>query len=115
MNNGKIIAVWGSSNSGKTTTAAKLGMRLASMKKDVLIVLTDITAPDMNVLLPFEKDNCSMGDIWSSPDCNTESIYNSCMVTSIVSESMNWSIFISISKTVLFNYNLSVVFRVDFY
>jgi MinD-like ATPase involved in chromosome partitioning or flagellar assembly len=81
MTDGKIIAVWGSSNSGKTTTAAKLAVKLASMKKDVLIVLTDITAPDINVLLPFEKETCSMGDIWSTPDCSVDSIYNSCMVT----------------------------------
>jgi MinD-like ATPase involved in chromosome partitioning or flagellar assembly len=81
MTDGKIIAVWGSSNSGKTTTAAKLAVKLASMKKDVLIVLTDITAPDINVVLPFEKEVCSMGDIWSTPDCNVDSIYNSCMVT----------------------------------
>jgi MinD-like ATPase involved in chromosome partitioning or flagellar assembly len=81
MTNGKIIAVWGSGNSGKTTTAVKLATKLAGMKKDVLIVLTDIAAPDINVLLPFEKDTSSMGDIWSTPDCNIDDIYNSCVVT----------------------------------
>ncbi len=80
MNNGKMIAVWGSGGSGKTTTAVKLAALLAEKKKEVILVLTDIIAPDLSVLLPFAKDMRSMGHIWALP-CNTDTILKSLVTT----------------------------------
>ncbi len=81
MNNGKMIAVWGNKGSGKTTTAVKLAVRLAAMKKEVIVVLTEITAPDINVLLPFARDINTMGNLWATPDCSMEAIYKACNST----------------------------------
>lgn len=81
MNNGSMIAVWGSGDSGKTTMAVKLASMLADMKKEVIVVMSDISAPDMKVILPHEKDTRSMGEIWSMPECSVDDIYKSCVVT----------------------------------
>lgn len=80
MNNGKMIAVWGSGGSGKTTAAVKLAALLAEKKKEVILVLTDIIAPDMSVLLPFAKDTRSMGHIWALPS-NTDTILKALVTT----------------------------------
>ena len=81
MNNGKLIAVWGNKSSGKSTLAAQLACQLAAKNYEVILVLTDITAPDMKVLLPHEKHTRSMGNLWSMPDCSIEAIYKACVVT----------------------------------
>lgn len=81
MNNGMMIAVWGNGGSGKTTTAIKLATELANQKKEVIVVLTDNTAPDMQLLLPYEKEKKTMGYLWSTPNCNSENIYSACVVT----------------------------------
>jgi MinD-like ATPase involved in chromosome partitioning or flagellar assembly len=81
MNKGTIIAVWGNNGSGKTTLSIKLASKLAAMKKEVIVILTDITAPDMSVILPKEKKTRSMGSIWSTPDCSIDAIYKSCVIT----------------------------------
>lgn len=81
MNSGKMISVWGNNSSGKTTLASQLACQLADTNHEVILVLTDITAPDMKVILPYEKNTRSMGDIWSMPDCSIEAIYKACVVT----------------------------------
>jgi MinD-like ATPase involved in chromosome partitioning or flagellar assembly len=81
LSNGKLIAVWGNNSCGKTTTAAQLASQLAEKNQEVLLVLTDITAPDMKVILPHEKNTRSMGNIWSTPDCSIDAIYKACVVT----------------------------------
>lgn len=42
---GGVLAVWGSPSSGKTTVAVKLAKYLAEHKKNVILVLCDMTAP----------------------------------------------------------------------
>ena len=42
-----ILAVWGSPGSGKTVTAVKLAKHLADRKKNVVLLLCDMTAPMM--------------------------------------------------------------------
>lgn len=42
---GGVLAVWGSPGSGKTTVAVKLAKYLADHKKNVILVLCDMTAP----------------------------------------------------------------------
>lgn len=80
---GKLIAVWGSPGAGKTTVSVKLAVELAQKHKDldVMIILTDITAPDMPIILPVKKDMRSMGNLWNNPRCDKEMIYNASMVT----------------------------------
>ena len=40
-----ILAVWGSPGSGKTTVAVKIAKYLADRKKNVVLLLCDMTAP----------------------------------------------------------------------
>lgn len=53
---GKIIAVWGSPNSGKTTFATKLATAIySSFESTVITLFTDLETPVLPVLFPFEK------------------------------------------------------------
>lgn len=53
---GKIIAVWGSPHSGKTTFATKLATAIYSNFESTVITLyTDLETPVIPVLFPFDK------------------------------------------------------------
>lgn len=53
---GKIIAVWGSPNSGKTTFATKLATAIyASFESTVITLFTDLETPVLPLLFPFDK------------------------------------------------------------
>lgn len=53
---GKIIAVWGSPHSGKTTFATKLATAIySSFESTVITLYTDLQTPMLPVLFPFEK------------------------------------------------------------
>ena len=41
----QVLAVWGSPGCGKTMTAVKLAKHLAAKKKNVVLLLCDMTAP----------------------------------------------------------------------
>jgi len=49
---GGVLAVWGSPGSGKTTVATKLSKYLADRKKNVVLVLCDMTAPMLPCICP---------------------------------------------------------------
>lgn len=54
---GKIIAVWGSPHSGKTTFATKLATAIYSNFESTVITLyTDLETPTIPILFPFEKN-----------------------------------------------------------
>ena len=56
MDKGKIIAVWGSPNSGKTTFATKLATAIYdSYQATVIVLYTDLEAPVLPVLFPNSK------------------------------------------------------------
>lgn len=58
----KIIAIWGSPNSGKTALSVKLARNIYEKTKQVVLVLhTDFTTPVLPVLFP----NCKACDIYS--------------------------------------------------
>ena len=52
---GKIIAVWGSPHSGKTTFATKLATAIySSFESTVITLYTDLQTPMIPVLFPFD-------------------------------------------------------------
>ena len=60
---GKIIAVWGSPHSGKTTFATKLATAIYSTFESTVIVLyTDLETPTIPILFPFDK-NRDLGSV----------------------------------------------------
>ena len=63
---GGILAVWGSPGSGKSITAVKLAKALADRKKNVVLLLCDMTAPmdQLEYLLRFEKPLALVCEQW---------------------------------------------------
>ncbi len=55
---GGVLAVWGSPGSGKTTAAVKLAKYLADKKKNVVLVLCDMTAPMLPCICPPSDLEC---------------------------------------------------------
>ena len=45
LQGGGVVAVWGSPGSGKTTMAVKMAKYLADKKRNVVLLLCDMTAP----------------------------------------------------------------------
>ncbi len=79
---GGVLAVWGSPGSGKSTVSVKLAKHLADKKKNVVLVLCDMTAPMLPCICPpsdleFEK---SLGSILSATHV-TESLVKYNMIT----------------------------------
>jgi len=69
---GGVLAVWGSPGSGKTTTAVKLAKYLADKKKNVILLLCDMTAPMLPCICPPSALECerSLGSILSATHVN---------------------------------------------
>lgn len=72
---GKLIAVWGSPGSGKTTFSVKLAEALNSRSKKsaghkTLVVFTDLTSPVVPVVFPNKKseDIYSLGSVLVKTD-----------------------------------------------
>ena len=76
---GKIIAVWGSPHSGKTTFATKLATAIySSFESTVITLYTDLQTPMIPVLFPFDKpeDLGSVGYPLSRTDVEQSDIIN---------------------------------------
>lgn len=61
----QVLAVWGSPSSGKTIMSVKLARYIASQKKNVILVLADMSAPPLPYVCPpsdIEAEN-SLGNI----------------------------------------------------
>lgn len=61
----QVLAVWGSPSSGKTVMSAKLARYIASQKKNVILMLADMSAPPLPYICPasdLEAEN-SLGNI----------------------------------------------------
>jgi len=65
---GGVLAVWGSPGSGKSTVAVKIAKHLADKKKNVVLVLCDMTAPMLPCICPPSDLECekSLGSILSA-------------------------------------------------
>src|SRR5690554_2194337 len=48
----QVLAVWGSPSSGKTTVSVKLAKHLADNKRNVVLLLCDMTAPMLPCICP---------------------------------------------------------------
>lgn len=79
--NGGVLAVWGSPGSGKTVTAVKLAKALADKKKNVALVLCDMTAPMLPCVCPPSDLECerSLGAILAVPRISDALIKNNCV------------------------------------
>ena len=77
----KLIAIWGSPQSGKTTLAVKLAIELDNRKAgNILVLHTDNTTPAMPVLFPFERDIQSIGHALSAVDISPTDILQAAVV-----------------------------------
>ena len=78
---GGILVVWGSPGSGKTVTAAKLAKALADKKKNVALLLCDMTAPMLPCICPSSELDCerSLGSILAVPHVSDTLIKNNCV------------------------------------
>lgn len=75
---GKVIAIWGSPNSGKTTLSIKLAKQL-SKQNSVIVLFTDILAP----VIPTLKDDIdtkrSLGNVLSVATLSDDVILKNCI------------------------------------
>jgi len=78
---GGILAVWGSPGSGKSITAVKLAKALADKKKNVVLLLCDMTAPMLPCVCPASELDCerSLGSILAVPHISDALIKNHCV------------------------------------
>ena len=62
---GGMLAVWGSPGSGKTVTAVKIAKMLTAKKKNVILLLCDMTAPMLPCICSPDELECerSLGNI----------------------------------------------------
>ena len=79
--NGGMLAVWGSPGSGKTVAAVKLAKALADKKKNVELLLCDMTAPMLPCICPPSELECerSLGGILAVPHMSDALIKNNCV------------------------------------
>ena len=61
----QVLAVWGSPSSGKTIMSVKLARYIASQKKNVILVLADMSAPPLPYVCPSSdlESETSLGNI----------------------------------------------------
>jgi MinD-like ATPase involved in chromosome partitioning or flagellar assembly len=87
----QVLAVWGSPGSGKTTVSVKLAKHLADQKKNVALLLCDMTAPMLPCICPpsdlecerIPKDSAklkSLGSILAATHVTDSLIQNNCVV-----------------------------------
>ena len=83
--NGGMLAVWGSPGSGKTVAAVKLAKALADKKKNVALLLCDMTAPMLPCICPPSELECerSLGGILAVPHMSDALIKNNCVIGGI--------------------------------
>lgn len=62
---GGILAVWGSPGAGKTVASVKIAKHLADRKKNVVLLLCDMTAPMLPCVCPASELECerSLGSV----------------------------------------------------
>lgn len=78
----KMIAVWGTPNSGKTAFALKLAESIylseRRRKPMIMVVLTDVISPSIPVLFPNvrSEDVYSIGDLLAKPTLSVDDVFS---------------------------------------
>ncbi len=74
----KIISVWGSSSSGKTTTSMKLATELANSGHNVIVILSDLSTPSVSVVAPqVDLKGKTLGNLLAKPHIKLTDINHS--------------------------------------
>lgn len=77
----RVLAVWGSPGSGKTTVSVKLAKHLADHRKNVLLLLCDATTPMLPCVCPPAELECerSLGSILAATQITPNLIRRNCV------------------------------------
>ena len=77
----QVLAVWGSPGSGKTTVSVRLAKYLADRKKNVVLLLCDMTAPMLPCICPPAELECerSLGSILAATHVTEMLIKQNCV------------------------------------
>ena len=78
----QVLAVWGSPSSGKTLVSVKLAKHLASKRKNVALLLCDMTAPPLPCICPpsdIESEK-SLGSILAATHVTDNLIKQNCVL-----------------------------------
>lgn len=75
---GGILAVWGSPGAGKTVAAVRLAKHLADRKKNVVLLLCDMTAPMLPCICPASELECqrSLGSVLAAAHVSENLVKN---------------------------------------
>ncbi len=78
---GGVLAVWGSPGSGKTVTAVKIAKHLADKKRNVALLLCDMTAPMLPCVCPPSELECerSLGSILAAAHVGENLVKHHCV------------------------------------
>ena len=82
LQGGGVVAVWGSPGSGKTTMAVKMAKYLADKKRNVVLLLCDMTAPMLPCICPASELECerSLGSVLAAAHV-TENLVKNNLIT----------------------------------
>lgn len=77
----QVLAVWGSPGSGKTTVSVRLAKYLADQKRNVVLLLCDMTAPMLPCICPPAELECerSLGSILAATHVTDTLIRQNCV------------------------------------
>ena len=80
MDEGGVLAVWGSPGSGKSTTAVKIAKYLNDRKKNVALLLCDMAAPMLPCICPSSDLECekSLGSILAAAHVSESLVKHNC-------------------------------------
>jgi len=81
VDNGGVLAVWGSPGSGKTTVAVKIAKYLAGKKRNVALLLCDMTAPMLPCICPASELECerSLGSVLAAAHVSENLVKHNCV------------------------------------
>lgn len=77
----QVLAVWGSPGSGKTTVSVRLAKYMADHKRNVLLLLCDMTSPMLPCICPPSELECerSLGSILAATHITDALIRQNCI------------------------------------
>ena len=78
---GGVLAVWGSPGSGKTIVAVKIAKYLADKKRNVALLLCDMTAPMLPCICPTSELECerSLGSVLAAAHVSENLVKHNCV------------------------------------